>query len=442
VLVNGERVAFDAYMIAGNNYFKLRDLAYILDGTEKQFEVEWDGAQNAVMLTSGEAYTPAGGEMTAGSGRGTAVLSAAKVYLDGREIKLTAYTIGGNNYFKLRDIGEAVNFGVDWDGAGNMIIIDTSRNYWTMQAQDIIINKGGEFELPGILSMPAGGEGPRPLVIIAHGSGPGNRDGEMGAVKVYRDLAEQLASHGVASIRYDKRTLAHGAKIAADADLRVNFTVKEETVEDIIFAAELALGLENIDKIYVAGHSLSGYLIPRIYAADKNNIIAGYISMAGPARPLTELILEQYDYLYEIEPGINARVKEFRMNQIKSAVDAVLSLTEADRGSAVIMLEGIYPAYPPYWLDLAGYDPLADIKNINLPLLFLQGGTDYQVTETDFNLWRAALAGKDNASFILYPNLTHAFTFTEQKSTPADYNTEAAADKRVARDIADFIKNN
>jgi len=63
VLVNGKNVAFDAYNIGGNNYFKLRDLAYTLSGTEKQFEVEWDAANNAINLVTGKPYTVIGGEM-------------------------------------------------------------------------------------------------------------------------------------------------------------------------------------------------------------------------------------------------------------------------------------------------------------------------------------------------------------------------------------------
>ena len=57
VLVDDKNVAFDAYNIADNNYFKLRDLAYTLSGSAKQFEVGWDGANNAISLTSGQPYT-------------------------------------------------------------------------------------------------------------------------------------------------------------------------------------------------------------------------------------------------------------------------------------------------------------------------------------------------------------------------------------------------
>lgn len=130
VLVNGENVAFDAYNINGNNYFKLRDLAYILSGTAKQFDVGWDNNNNAISLSRGKAYTAAGGEMTGkGAGDKTAAPTNSKIYLDGNEVQFTAYNIEGNNYFKLRDIGAAFDFGVDWDGAKNTIAINTANSY-------------------------------------------------------------------------------------------------------------------------------------------------------------------------------------------------------------------------------------------------------------------------------------------------------------------------
>ena len=130
VLVNGEKTAFDAYSINGSNYFKLRDLAYVLSGTDKQFEVGWDAAARAISLTSGAAYTAVGGEMTGQSGGAQAAKpSAAKILLDGEEISLTAYEIGGNNYFKLRDIGQTFDFGINWDGGSRTITTDTSVPY-------------------------------------------------------------------------------------------------------------------------------------------------------------------------------------------------------------------------------------------------------------------------------------------------------------------------
>jgi hypothetical protein len=130
VLVNSQNIAFDAYNIEDSNYFKLRDLAFVLNGTEKQFEVGWNGANNVITLTSKQPYTAAGGEMTdKGAGDKTPTPTSSKIYLDGKEVTFTAYNIGGNNYFKLRDIGAAFDFGVTWDGAKNTIVIDTGIGY-------------------------------------------------------------------------------------------------------------------------------------------------------------------------------------------------------------------------------------------------------------------------------------------------------------------------
>ena len=128
VLINGDLVEFDAYNINGNNYFKLRDLAFALNHTEKRFEVAWDGVNNAIFLTGGAPYTVVGGEMNSkGVGSKKAKPTNSKVYLDNKGIVLTAYNIEGNNYFKLRDIGEAFDFKVEWND--NTIIIDTSAPY-------------------------------------------------------------------------------------------------------------------------------------------------------------------------------------------------------------------------------------------------------------------------------------------------------------------------
>lgn len=131
VLVNGKMVAFDSYNIGGNNYFKLRDLAMTLSGSDRQFELGWDSAKNAISLTTGKVYSPVGGELAVSSGTtsGSALFSTASVYLNGTEISLKAYNINGNNYFKLRDVGEAIDFGVTWNAEKSTIEIDTTSGY-------------------------------------------------------------------------------------------------------------------------------------------------------------------------------------------------------------------------------------------------------------------------------------------------------------------------
>ncbi|MCL2058215.1 MAG: hypothetical protein FWH01_04030 [Oscillospiraceae bacterium] len=128
VLIDRGPVTFDAYLIEGNNYFKLRDIAYILVDTTKQFSVDWDDERDAITLTSGLPYVPVGGEMSGkGTGNKTPMPTTSKIYLDGREVSFTAYNIDGNNYFKLRDIGRAIDFNVDW--REEMIWIETGEPY-------------------------------------------------------------------------------------------------------------------------------------------------------------------------------------------------------------------------------------------------------------------------------------------------------------------------
>lgn len=131
VLVNGKSVSFEAYNLNGNNYFKLRDLALALNGSEKSFAVGWDEAKNAISLTSGKPYASEGGDQASskGSSAKQAVETTAKIYVDGKEVSATAYNIDGNNYFKLRDVAKALNFGVTWDSSANSIGIATKATY-------------------------------------------------------------------------------------------------------------------------------------------------------------------------------------------------------------------------------------------------------------------------------------------------------------------------
>lgn len=130
VLVDGQSTKFEAYNINGSNYFKLRDLAYAVSGSEKQFEVTWDGSKKAINLISDKDYTVVGSELVKGDGVAKAAnLSTATVYVDDKEVSLTAYTIKGNTYFKLKDIAKAFNIGVTWDGATKTVGIDTTISY-------------------------------------------------------------------------------------------------------------------------------------------------------------------------------------------------------------------------------------------------------------------------------------------------------------------------
>lgn len=122
--VDGESVPCTAYLINGNNYFKLRDLAALLDGTDAQFEVSFNNAAETVSLTTGKAYTPVGGEGSELKPAAAAV-SDWKLTVDGKGVAAHAYMIDDNNYFKLRDLGKVLGFEVGYVYATNTAVIAT-----------------------------------------------------------------------------------------------------------------------------------------------------------------------------------------------------------------------------------------------------------------------------------------------------------------------------
>ena len=143
----------DAYNINDNNYFKLRDLAFAFtfEGSNRPFEVTWDAEKNAINLISNTAYTAVGGEcggwdaelgdwsqtywdtlMSGEKKERTQKVGApttSEIYIDGVKVNLTAYNIDGNNYFKLRDLAQALDFEVNWDPVYNMIFVSTYGSY-------------------------------------------------------------------------------------------------------------------------------------------------------------------------------------------------------------------------------------------------------------------------------------------------------------------------
>lgn len=123
--VDGVDADCDKYNIDGSNYFKLRDLAQLLSKTDSRFSISFDEQSNAVAVVSGKEYIPVGGELARGQDHSkTAVVSKQSVLIDGKAVDgLSIYNIGGNNYFKLRDLGNALGFTVDYDADSNTAIV-------------------------------------------------------------------------------------------------------------------------------------------------------------------------------------------------------------------------------------------------------------------------------------------------------------------------------
>jgi dienelactone hydrolase len=301
----------------------------------------------------------------------------------------------------------------------------------TFSEKEVLVGTG-QSALPGTLTLPKV-QGPFPAVVLVHGSGPQDRDETIGPSKPFRDLAHGLASRGIAVLRYEKRTKAFPAQMAAIIN---RLTVKEEVIDDALAAAALLRESSQIDpnKVFVLGHSLGGYLIPRIGKGDSK--IAGFIIMAGTARPLEDVVLEQFTYIFSLD-GVITDTEKASLEQLKSQIAKVKDPNLSAETSAADSPLGVPAAY---WLDLRGYQPAETAKELTCPMLILQGGRDYQVTDADFQLWKKALSSRKNVEFKFYEGLNHLFIEGQGKSTPAEYERAGNVSEVVIGDIAGWIK--
>lgn len=156
--VNGKEVTFESFIINEESYVSIRDFAAALNGTGKQFAVGYDAGNKAVTLTSGKAYTMVGTELAADKERlrriaetektyaetgiyadvntplfdydtVNAVGSNSKMYLDGKEVNLKAYSIAGKNYFKAKDLAQMLNIGYAVDSTTGKVALDTAKGF-------------------------------------------------------------------------------------------------------------------------------------------------------------------------------------------------------------------------------------------------------------------------------------------------------------------------
>ena len=283
--------------------------------------------------------------------------------------------------------------------------------------------------LPGTLAMPAGASADAqvPAVVLVHGSGPHDRDETIGPNRPFLDLARGLAAEGIAVLRYEKRTKARPQEFA-DGD----FDVDEETTADAVAAVAALRGVEGIDpdRIHVLGHSQGGMLAPRI--ARQSGHVAGLVMLAAPARRLLDLLPEQNRFVLGQDGGISAPEQAF-LETLDAQIANVRNGADVPPAELPLGLPAVY------WRSMDAIDPVADARATALPILLLHGGRDIQVTDTDWQLWQAALGSADNATLRRYPTLNHLGIAGEGPGTLDEYQRPGNVDATLVADIATWI---
>jgi len=267
--------------------------------------------------------------------------------------------------------------------------------------------------LPGELTIPKNAE-KIPAVILIHGSGPNDMDETIGPNKVFKDIAYGLSSNGIAVLRYNKRTLYPEKMSKHD-------TIKEETIEDVIFAINFLKKQSFVDKIYLLGHSLGAYIAP--YMASTNEDVNGLILLGTPARNLEELMIDQFKFLETIT---------------KNDYTNYISTLEKLINNEIPETEEILGASAKYFYDLRNYNPQKFIKNLQIPILMIFGKNDYQVSTKEYEIFKEILKDKKNIKIILFDNLTHLFS--EGEKSPYEYLKENHVSEDVIQTIINWIK--
>ncbi|WP_163567976.1 alpha/beta hydrolase [Fodinicola feengrottensis] len=286
----------------------------------------------------------------------------------------------------------------------------------------------GPFAVPGTLTVPRG-RGKFPGVVMLSGGGTFDRDETSGANKPFKDLAWGLASRGVAVARFDKVTHVH-----SEVGSEPGFTMADEYVPHAVAAVRLLQSQPTVDpeRVFVLGHSMGGSAAPRVATAEPS--VAGLVTLAADALPLSQAVVRVARYIAELTPG----------PEMQAVIDTIT------RQAALVESPDLSPATPAadlpfgwpasYWLDLRGYDRVGTAAALDKPLLILQGGRDYQVTVADDLVrWRAGLAGRPNVTIRVYDADDHLFFPGKGPSTPASYESPQHVDPVVIAGIARWL---
>lgn len=247
-------------------------------------------------------------------------------------------------------------------------------------------------EIYGTLLVPD--EASRTVVLIIAGSGPTDRNGNSNVTGIatdsYKMLADSLAAHGFASLRYDKRGIAASAAAATDESK----LIFENYIDDAVAWVEFLAADERFDRVVLAGHSEGGLIA--LVAAKRSDKVASVVTLAGVGEPIDATLRRQ----------LGSQPEPYR-SECMRIIDELKAGRAVENVNPALMAL-FRPSVQPYLISQMRYDPAAEARALQVPLLVVQGTTDIQINLNDAmklsmgNL-RAKLAIVNGMNHVLKP---------------------------------------
>ncbi|MBQ3385561.1 MAG: alpha/beta fold hydrolase [Erysipelotrichaceae bacterium] len=306
-----------------------------------------------------------------------------------------------------------------------------------MISEKIVVGRGTDYPLNGILTLPDTIENKVPAVVLVHGSGASNMDEKVMKLRPFKDIAEGLAYEGVAVIRYDKRTFAHARKLR-----HVEPTVEMETIEDVVRAAALLRQDPRIDenRIFIVGHSMGAMLAPRIDA--ECGYFKGLIMMAGTPYRLEDIVVRQLKQAGNSGGFLMRKIVELESKVYAKRFDNLYTMPEEEARKK--KFAGNLSLY--YFREMGAKTAGDYLLESDKPVMIMQGGKDFQVLkDVDFEGFKQILKEKNNVTYKLYDELNHVFVkgiYNDITKASKEYSVPQHVDVRVIKDIAAFIHSN
>ncbi len=295
-----------------------------------------------------------------------------------------------------------------------------------LRERDVVIPRE-DTTLTGTVCTPVHA-GAGAAVLLLPGSGPIDRDGNHRRLRldVSRQLAHELARHGVTSLRYDKRGVG-----ASPGDWRSAGLY--DLIEDARAARAVLAEQPEVDaaRVFVAGHSEGALVAAAVAAGDFT--VAGVVLLAGAARDGESVLVWQAERLRETLPAVPRTVlRVLRVDLVEKvrANHRKLKATTTDTarvGGARINAR--------WFREYIAHDPVADLRRITAPVLAITGEKDLQVDSADLEVVRAVVPGEVTVQRV--PDLTH--TLRRQPGEPSIKRYRQEVRGPVDRGVLDTV---